>query len=243
MDLQAKLVNDGWTQPHVSPETLRVPDWANWRDEAFGFTLEPAVIVYRRGGLAEAEIPRSRPDLLRLLQAPARSLPPPRRDLRHRGSGVGYLFAAQDSVLSSQFWRLTIALGDVDVRLLPTSGAILDAIERGEVLVGYNVLGSYARARQQAGAPVGIVLPRDYTLLMSRVVAIPKAAPPSGAGQAVRRLPAFGAWPGRRRRHGRAGAAAAQRRYPATRWACFRQRSARSSRSRLGRRCWSSSTG
>ena len=25
MDLQAKLVNDGWTQPHVSPETLRVP--------------------------------------------------------------------------------------------------------------------------------------------------------------------------------------------------------------------------
>ena len=62
------------------------------------------------------------------------------------------------------------------MQLLPTSGAILDAIERGEVLVGYNVLGSYARARQQAGVPIGIVLPRDYTLLMSRVVAIPKAA-------------------------------------------------------------------
>ena len=176
MDLQAKLVNDGWTQPHVSQETLRVPDWANWRDEAFGYTLEPAVIVYRRAGLAEAEIPRSRPDLLRLLQAD------PDRFRRRvatydiAASGVGYLFATQDSVLSSQFWRLTIALGDVDVRLLPTSGAILDGIERGEVLIGYNVLGSYARARRQAGAPIGIVLPRDYTLLMSRVVAIPKAA-------------------------------------------------------------------
>ena len=44
------------------------------------------------------------------------------------------------------------------------------------MLIGYNVLGSYARARQRAGAPIGIVLPRDYTLLMSRVVAIPKAA-------------------------------------------------------------------
>ena len=177
MDLQAKLVNDGWTQPHVSPETLRIPDWANWRNEAYGFTREPAVIVHHRSGLAEAEIPRSRPELLRLLQAA------PDRFRRRvatydiSGSGVGYLFAAQDSVLSSQFWLLTIALGDVGVRLLPTSGAILDAIERGDVLIGYNVLGSYARARQRAGAPIGIVLPRDYTLLMSRAVAIPKAAP------------------------------------------------------------------
>ena len=79
-------------------------------------------------------------------------------------------------MLSSQFWRLAVALGGAGVRLLPTSGEILDAIERGEVLIGYNVLGSYARARQRAGAPIGIVLPRDYTLLMSRVVAIPKAA-------------------------------------------------------------------
>ena len=52
------------------------------------------------------------------------------------------------------------------MRLLPTSAEILDAIERGEVLIGYNVLGSYALARQQAGAPIGIVLPRDYTLVV-----------------------------------------------------------------------------
>ena len=44
------------------------------------------------------------------------------------------------------------------------------------MLIGYNVLGSYALARQQAGAPIGIVLPRDYTLWMSRVVVIPRAA-------------------------------------------------------------------
>ena len=176
MDLQAKLVNDGWTQPHVSPETLRVPDWANWRNEVYGFTLEPAVIAYAMDGLAQAEVPRSRPELLRLLQSQ------PDRFRRRVAtydvaeSGVGYLFATQDFVLSSQFWRLTMALGDAQVRLEPTTGAILDAIERGEVLIGYNVLGSYVRARQEAGAPIGIVQPRDYTLLMSRVVAIPRAA-------------------------------------------------------------------
>ncbi len=38
------------------------------------------------------------------------------------------------------------------------------------------MLGSYALARQQAGAPIEIVLPRDYTLWMSRVVVIPRAA-------------------------------------------------------------------
>jgi two-component system, OmpR family, sensor histidine kinase TctE len=176
MDLQAKLVNDGWTQPHVSEMTKRVPGWANWRNEAFGFTLEPAVIVYNRGGLGELEVPRSRPELIGLLQS---------QPDRFRGrvatydlarSGVGYLFATQDSVLSSQYWRLALALGDVSTRLLASSAEILDAVERGGVLIGYNVLGSYARSRQLAGAPVGIVLPLDYTLVMSRVVTIPKAA-------------------------------------------------------------------
>ncbi len=176
MDLQAKLVNDGWTQPHRSSATARVPPWANWRDEAFGFTLEPAVIVYRRGELAESELARSRPELIRaLVDHPE----------RYRGrvatydiaaSGVGYLFAAQDAVLSSQFWRLALALGSVQVRLMPTSADILDAIEAGSVLVGYNVLESYARARERAGAPIEIIQPADYTLVMSRVATIPAGA-------------------------------------------------------------------
>ena len=48
-------------------------------------------------------------------------------------------------------------------------------IERGEVLIAYNMLGSYARARMLAGARIGIVLPEDYTLVMSRVAIIPAA--------------------------------------------------------------------
>ncbi|WP_247879250.1 ABC transporter substrate-binding protein, partial [Azospirillum brasilense] len=58
-DLQVKLVNDGFTQPHRSALTDALPDWANWRDEAFGFTFEPAVIAYNRDLLPDAEVPRT----------------------------------------------------------------------------------------------------------------------------------------------------------------------------------------
>jgi two-component system sensor histidine kinase TctE len=176
MDLQVKLVNDGFTQPYLSAATARLPPWANWRDEAFGLTFEPAVIVHSLDHLPAAEVPRSRPALIRLLQ----EHPEPWRrrvatyDIAR--SGVGYLFATQDSVLSSQFWRLAGTLGDVQTRLFGTSGEMLDAIERGEVLLGYNVLGSYARARTLAGARIGIVLPEDYTLVMSRVAVLPRHA-------------------------------------------------------------------
>jgi ABC-type Fe3+ transport system substrate-binding protein len=56
-------------------------------------------------------------------------------------------------------------------------------IEQGEVLIAYiayNVLGSYAQARASGGAPIGIVQPRDYTLIMSRVAVIP----PGQSGEA-----------------------------------------------------------
>jgi two-component system sensor histidine kinase TctE len=176
MDLQVKLVNDGWTQPHVSKQTSRLPGWANWRNEAFGFTLEPAVIVYRQGSLGPAEMPRARDDLVRLLQSKPVQLRGRVATYDITQSGVGYLFATQDAVLSSQFWRLALAFGEVGTRLVPNSADILSAIESGRVLIGYNVLGSYARARQLAGAPIEIVLPTDYTLIMARVAVIPKGA-------------------------------------------------------------------
>lgn len=61
MDLQVKLVNDGYAQPHRSPETAALPRWAVWKDEAFGTTYEPAAIVYNKRLLTEAEVPDTMP--------------------------------------------------------------------------------------------------------------------------------------------------------------------------------------
>ncbi|MBR9884692.1 MAG: ABC transporter substrate-binding protein, partial [Oceanospirillales bacterium] len=64
MDLQFKLVNDGYARAYLSSETERLPHWANWRNEIFGFTYEPAVIVVNKTLLESTDIPRSRSELL-----------------------------------------------------------------------------------------------------------------------------------------------------------------------------------
>ncbi len=176
-DLQVKLVNDGHTQPHIPADSQFLPGWANWRNEAFGFTFEPAVIAYDRNRLAEDRVPRTRDALIRLL----------REDRAHYGrlvatydvtsSGIGYLLASHDALLFSQYWQLVALMGNAQVRTACCTADLLDMVERGEALIAYNVLGSYARARVAAGAPIGIVMPEDYTLVISRVAVIPKSAP------------------------------------------------------------------
>ena len=87
VDLQVKLVNDGCAGPHRSVATAGLPPEANWRDELFGVTREPAVIVYNRELVPEAEAPRSRFDLIDLLRPADSRYAGRRRHLRHRGLG------------------------------------------------------------------------------------------------------------------------------------------------------------
>lgn len=184
--LQVKLVNDGHARRHSSPATEALPDWAKWRSAAFGFTQEPAVIVFNRDLVPEDEVPHSREELVHLLRD---------RKERYRGrvvtynvedSGIGYLFATQDSVLTSQFWQLANALGENQTKQMCCTADMVGAIERGDSLIGYNLLGSYARERQLHGARIGIVLPSDYVLVMTRVALIPqRAGAPELAGRFI----------------------------------------------------------
>jgi two-component system, OmpR family, sensor histidine kinase TctE len=176
-DLQVKLVNDGHSQPYVSSATRALPDWANWRDEVFGFTFEPAVIVYNSALVPEGEAPRSRDDIIRLLRGNMEKYRRRVATYDVNASGIGYLFATQDSVMFSQFWQLVSTLGNAQARLAGSTEEMLNMTERGEALIAYNVLGSYARARAMTGAPIGIVLPEDYTLVMSRTAMIPRQSP------------------------------------------------------------------
>lgn len=184
-DLQIRLANDGYAQSYASPYAARLPSWAIWRHEVYGFTFEPAVIVYNPKRFAEAAVPRSRQDLLRLLE---------QDPLRLRGrigtydiaaSSLGYLLAEQDELVSSNFWGLANAMGQAGVRLAATSAEILDAIERDELDIGYNILGSYALSRQAAGRPIGVVFPQDYVLVLARSVLIARSAPNPDLGRAL----------------------------------------------------------
>ena len=54
----------------------------------------------------------------------------------------------------------------------------------GTLALGYNVLGSYAFARQAEGAPIEIVVPDDYVLVLTRSMLIPRTAPSPELGRA-----------------------------------------------------------
>ena len=176
-DLQLKLANDGHALAYDSPYLGALPEWAHWRNEVFGFTFEPAVIIYNRDLIDDDEVPRTHLTLAELIETETE---------RFRGkiatydialSGVGYLLAAQDQTISSTFWRLANAFGRVNARFSGSSPAILNGVADGSLALGYNVLGSYAFARQAEGAPIEIVVPDDYVLVLTRSMLIPRDAP------------------------------------------------------------------
>ena len=184
VDLQVKLVNDGCARPAPLGRDRRAcPPAANWRDELFGVTREPAVIVYNRELVPEAEAPRSRFDLIDLLR-PA--------DSRYAGrvatydiedSGLGYLFAFADSQQATTFGRLIEAFARSGAIATCCSAEIIDGVAEGRYLVAYNVLGSYALDRAAEDPRIAVVAPEDYTLVLSRAAMIPKgAANPAAAG-------------------------------------------------------------
>ena len=175
-DLQVKLANDGFAQSHVSEATEALPGWAAWRGEVFGFTFEPAVIIYNPDLISGDEAPRTHPGLAQFLEDNTDRLRGKVATYDIATSGVGYMLAVQDQLISSQFWRLASALGRADAVLSGSSPDILSAVDRGEIAIAYNVLGSYAFARQAAGANIHIVVPDDYVLVLTRSMMIPRDA-------------------------------------------------------------------
>lgn len=186
VDQHVKLVNDGCARPHRSAATAALPDAATWRDEIFGVTSEPAVMVYNRELVPPGEAPRSRFDLLDLLR-PA--------DSRYAGrvatydieaSGLGYLFAFLDSQQATTFGSLIEAFGRTGAVATCCSAEIISGVARGEYLVAYNVLGSYALARAAMDPRIAVVAPEDYTLVLTRAAMIPRGARhPEAAGALV----------------------------------------------------------
>ena len=176
MDLQIKLVNDGYAQAYASPETGSLPEWAVWRDEAYGVTAEPVVMVYNKRLVPETDIPRTHADLLKLLTAKPDAYQGKVATYDPERSGTGFLFLTQDVQITKSTWDLARAMGQVGVKLYGSSDAMLDRISSGEALIAYDVIGSYALARAKDDPAIGVVLPTDYAILMSRIAFVPKAA-------------------------------------------------------------------
>src|SRR3954465_14607631 len=69
MDLQVKLVDEGHAMAYQSPETKSLPQWANYKNQAFGTTFEPAVFVYNKRLVTGDQIPQDHPSFARIINA------------------------------------------------------------------------------------------------------------------------------------------------------------------------------
>lgn len=183
MDLQIKLVNDGYSQPYASPERPKLPEWAVWKNEAWGTTAEPIVFAYNRKLMASyGKVPGTHPDLVRFLTANASRLRGKVATYDPAVSAVGYLYLAQDKHANHNTWDLVRALGKSGVRLYPTTDSILDELGSGKLAFAYDMIGSYALKAQARNPQIGVMVPRDYALVMSRIAVIPaKARHPNAA--------------------------------------------------------------
>jgi iron(III) transport system substrate-binding protein len=183
MDLQLKLVNDGLMAVYASPEAPSLPEWAKYQGQAYGTTYEALAIVYNKRLLKGDDVPKTRADLIRLLQT---------QPDRFRGkvttydiekSGVGFNYLTQDvQIDSAGAWNLVRAIGASNPKLQSSTGAMMERISSGEYLIGYNILGSYAYAKAKRDQSIGYVLPADYTQVVTRLVTISRqAAHPNAA--------------------------------------------------------------
>lgn len=177
MDLQMKLVADGYALPYASPESAHVPAWAVYKNLAYGTTFEPVVFVYNKAQVAAADVPRTRSEFGRLLRTQPDKYRGKVTSFDIEKSGVGYLFAVQDRAHSTRQDALLGAFGSADLQASAGTGVMLKKVESGEYLLGYNIMGAYALSRSRKDLPgLGVVMPQDYTVVLSRVMFISKHA-------------------------------------------------------------------
>jgi len=176
MDLQVKLVDEGHALAYNSPESKAIPSWANYKSMAYGTTFEPAVFVYNKRLVTGDQIPTDHASFAKIINGNVEKYKGKVTTYDIEKSGVGFMFVAQDYKEWKDMDQLVKGFGATGYRVYGSTGNMLEKTSSGEHLLGYNVLGSYAFTRAKKDAGLGVVVPKDYTLVLSRVMFIGKGA-------------------------------------------------------------------
>jgi iron(III) transport system substrate-binding protein len=176
MDLQVKLIDEGHAMTYKSPEASKLPRWAVYKDQAYGTTYEPAVFIYNKRLVTGDEIPQDHASFAKLINSKVDKFKGKVTTYDIEKSGVGFMFVVQDSKYFPGMKDLEHGFGATSYKVYASTGNMLEKVSSGEHLLGYNVLGSYALVRAKKDPSLGVVLPKDYTLVLSRVLFIGKQA-------------------------------------------------------------------
>ncbi|HCQ63867.1 MAG TPA: iron-binding protein [Rhodobacteraceae bacterium] len=177
-----KLVNDRCAASWTSLETEALPPSLRWRDQIWGVSREPAVMVYNRDLVPPDEVPRTRFDLLDLLRPEGSRYGGRVATYDIETSGLGFLFAFMDAQEATTFGALMEAFARSGAVATCCSAEIIAGVADGDYLIAYNVLGSYAAQAATANPALGIVAPDDYTLVLARAAILPGDRTNSDAG-------------------------------------------------------------
>lgn len=172
MDGQVKLAAEGKAATYASPELPSLPKWAVWQNQAYGTTYEPITFVYNKQLVPAADVPQDHSALLALLEAKPAAYKGKITAYDPEKSGTGYLLVNQDIKSFPQAWDLFQAFGKSSIRLSTAAADMMECVISGEQTIGYGVFGSYALTRSQKVPDLGLVMPKDYALIMSRVALI-----------------------------------------------------------------------
>src|SRR6476660_5184100 len=176
MDLQVKLVDEGQALTYKSPEASKLPQWAVYKNQAYGTTYEPAVFIYNKRLVSGNDVPQDHAAFARVLNGETDKFKGKVTTYDIEKSGVGFMFVVQDTKYFPGMKELEKGFGAASYRVYASTGNMLEKVSSGEHLLGYNVLGSYALVRAKKDPNLGVVLPKDYTLVLSRVLFIGKGA-------------------------------------------------------------------
>ncbi|WP_311954706.1 ABC transporter substrate-binding protein [Halomonas garicola] len=177
MPWQFSLANDGYAQSPEAGLLAHWPDWAHWRRELVAFTFEPIVMVYHPKLMELADPPANHAQLLALLHKQKSALQGRVATYDPAKSGAGYGYAVEESRLSPRYWELVAGLGSVNAELNTTTAQTLRGLAEGRYWLGYNLLGSYARAFVDEHSELELVIPDDYALVVQRLAFMAKQAP------------------------------------------------------------------
>jgi iron(III) transport system substrate-binding protein len=176
MDLQEKLINDGYAQPYTSPEMDAIPAWAHWQNLGYDTTLEPIVFVYNSRFIPRQEMANTHAGLRQLLRTHAKEFAGRVATYDPENSLVGMLLLTQDIRSTHDAWQLFDAFGSLDSRGYLISQDIVNHVISGEQWIGYDVIGSYAEDLRKSHPELVVVYPADYALTLSRVAFIAAGA-------------------------------------------------------------------
>jgi iron(III) transport system substrate-binding protein len=182
MDLQVKLINDGFAQSYASPEKPALPPVSVWKNMGFGVTAEPIGIVYNKRLVPAAQVPRTHAALETWLRKNSRALTGRVTTFDPARSNVGYLYLSEDLAITRDTRSLLEAIAATRPVLSQTSEPMLRGVAEGRQAIAYNVIGSYALERARTDLRIGVAFLQDYTIVTSRIAFIAReAAHPAAA--------------------------------------------------------------